>query len=598
MKRNDILILVALFALWLAWPMIDREIIKKHFYSSPSPAPAETVVEPERPAAEPPSLAPAENAEPAAPGPVAEPAAEPVPETVATEPLRPETTAVLEDERVRLVVSSRGAGLASAELKQYPLTAAPDSAPVVLDFSARRALAYTDLAGLTEAGDFDLVSSSNNEVVLERTTPAGLQLRRTLQLEAGYVLKVTDRFANHGTQAVVLPLHYLQTGAMPGLPGEATTRGLMNHGVDTLSPGGEGVKHWGNKLARWFDEVKKEKGLSKTPVQIEWPLDTPMEWVAAKNKYFAQILTPEGGAEKAVVLVRRVVSEAEQQKTGARIPPLAIESVSVAVQFVDFTLGPGDAFTRAMQYYIGPKKYDELSRHGQHLVDVMEFGFWAPIGKLLLKVMNGIHRFLWPHSYGLAIILLTVLIRVVFWPITHKSTESMRKMQEIQPLVAAVRKQYKDNAQKQQQEIMALYKEHKVNPLGGCLPMLIQIPVFIALFVVLRSAIELRFASFLWIRDLSQPENLLAGMLPFGLSLNLLPILMAATMAWQQRLTPSGGDPNQQKMMMFMPIMMLVLFYNFASGLSLYWTTNQCLMIAQQLVAQRRKKAAAAAVAR
>ena len=191
-----------------------------------------------------------------------------------------------------------------------------------------------------------------------------------------------------------------------------------------------------------------------------------------------------------------------------------------------------------MQYYIGPKKYGALSRHGQHMVDVMEFGFWAPVGKMLLQMMNGIHRFLWPHNYGIAIILLTIIIRVVFWPVTHKSTESMRKMQEIQPLVTAVRQKYKDKPQKQQQEIMALYKEHKVNPLGGCLPMLIQIPVFIALFVVLRSAIELRFARFLWIRDLSEPENLLAGVLPFGLSLNILPVIMAATMAWQQKLTP------------------------------------------------------------
>ena len=597
MKRNDILILVALFALWMAWPFIDRQIIKKHFYPSAAPTPAETASEPDRTSAEPVVLAPAESAKPALPAETPAPAAEPAAETVEAEPLRPETTAALEDERVRVVVSSRGAGIQSAELKQYPLTAEPASGPVVLDFSARRALAYTDLAELTEARDFDLVSSGEKEVVLERTTTAGLQLRRTFRLEAGYLLKITDRFANGGAQAIILPPHTLQTGAMPGLPGEATTKGLVNHGVDTLSPGGEGVKHWGNKLARWFDEVKKEKGLPDAPEQIEWPLDTPMEWVAAKNKYFVQILLPEGGAEKAVVFVRRAVSDLEQQDPAAKPRAVVIENVSVSVQFAEFTLAPGDSFTRAMEYYIGPKKYDELSRHGQHLVDVMEFGFWAPVGKVLLKIMNGLHRFLWPHNYGIAIILLTILIRVVFWPVTHKSTESMRKMQEIQPLITAMRQKYKDNSQKQQQEIMALYKEHKVNPLGGCLPMLIQIPVFIALFVVLRSAIELRFANCLWIRDLSQPENLFAGMLPFGLSLNLLPIVMAVTMAWQQKLTPSGGDPNQQKMMMFMPIMMLVMFYNFAAGLSLYWTTNQCLMIAQQLIAQRRKKAAAAAAA-
>jgi YidC/Oxa1 family membrane protein insertase len=204
--------------------------------------------------------------------------------------------------------------------------------------------------------------------------------------------------------------------------------------------------------------------------------------------------------------------------------------------------------------------------------------------------MNWIYNIPWIHSYGIAIILLTILVRVVFWPITRKSTESMKKMQEIQPLVKAVQAKYKDNTQKQQQEVMALYKEHKVNPLGGCLPMLIQIPVFIALFVVLRSAIELRFAHFLWIRDLSQPENLFPGMLPFGLSLNLLPIFMAGTMFWQQKLTPSASaDPNQQKIMMFMPVMMLVMFYNFAAGLALYWTTQNILMIIQQLMMKKSK---------
>ena len=220
----------------------------------------------------------------------------------------------------------------------------------------------------------------------------------------------------------------------------------------------------------------------------------------------------------------------------------------------------------------------------------MEFGMWAPVGKVLLMTLNGLHKVF--RNYGVAIMLLTIIIRIVFWPITHKSTESMKRMAEIQPLVNAVREKYKDSPQKQQQEIMALYKEHKVNPLGGCLPTLIQIPVFIALFVVLRSAIELRFAPFLWVRDLSQPENLLAGLLP--IPLNILPIIMAVTMVWQQKLTPSAGDASQQKMMMVMPVMMLVIFYNFAAGLALYWTTNQCLMIAQQLMMHRKKKAAGA----
>jgi YidC/Oxa1 family membrane protein insertase len=383
---------------------------------------------------------------------------------------------------------------------------------------------------------------------------------------------------------------------MRNLEGEIPTSGLASLGVDTLSPGGEGVKYWGAKIPKEFDVAREKKGLPKLPMDLNWPIDRPVDWVAVKNKYFAQILTPDGGGEKVVVHAARMALPAEAADPTFKPKNAIVREISASLLLPELYLGAGEVFTRAIQYYVGPKKYLELSKNGLHQVDVMEFGMWAPVGKLLLKIMNGIHDYLWPHNYGIAIILLTILVRIVFWPVTRKSTESMKKMQEIQPLVKAVQAKHKDNMQKQQQEIMALYKEHKVNPLGGCLPMLIQIPVFIALFVVLRSAIELRFAHFLWIGDLSQPENLLKGMLPFGLSLNLLPILMAATMAWQQRLTPSASaDPNQQKIMMFMPIMMLVMFYTFASGLALYWTTQNVLMIVQQLMMMRKKKAASAA---
>jgi len=190
-------------------------------------------------------------------------------------------------------------------------------------------------------------------------------------------------------------------------------------------------------------------------------------------------------------------------------------------------------------------------------------------------------------SYGVAIILLTILVRLVFWPLTRKSTEGMKKMQEIQPLIKEIQAKYKDNPQRMQQETFRLYREHKVNPLSSCLPMLVQIPVFIALFNVLRAAVELRYAPFLWISDLSEPEALFASWFPFG-GLNILPILMAVTTGLQSALTPSTGDKQQQKMMMFMmPAMMLFMFYNFASALSLYWTVSQGLSIFQMWLIRR-----------
>ena len=217
--------------------------------------------------------------------------------------------------------------------------------------------------------------------------------------------------------------------------------------------------------------------------------------------------------------------------------------------------------------------------------EVMEFGFWSFLCYPMVWLLNIFHSVI--SNYGVAIILLTIFVRLVFWPLTRKSTEGMKKMQEIQPLLKELQTRFKDNPQRLQQETFALYREKKVNPLSSCLPMLIQIPIFIALFNVLRSMVELRYAPFLWIDDLSAPEGLFASWFPFG-GLNILPILMAATMYLQSKLTPSAGDKNQQRMMMvFMPIMMLVMFYNFASALSLYWTVSQVLSIIQMWMMRR-----------
>jgi YidC/Oxa1 family membrane protein insertase len=583
MTRKDLIIVALLFALWIAWPVIDRQIIKRYFFPVP---PAQAT--PEAVLRESETLASPKTAPP--PSSEAEKPAEAVsPQTTPAQPdeeEQPEHTAVLENDHLRLEVSSRGGVIRSAVLKSYLATRDPASGPVTFDFSATPALAPADPLAARQLPSFRLVEREPGRVIeLTRREADGVVWTRTLELTNNYMLEVRDRFENSGAATLSVPLKEVWSAPMLNMEGR-TERGVVYLGADTLSPGGESVKHWGRKFPDWFRDERKLRQLPKLPVYVSKALDRPVDWVAAKNKYFAQIIVPDAGGENALFHVAREVAEAERNNPAAGPKTATPESVAVGVQFPDVFLGPSESQTLATHFYIGPKKYSELNRYAFHLVDVMEFGMWAPIGKVLLRILIAIHDHLWPHNYGVAIMLLTIIIRVVFWPITHKSTESMKRMQAIQPLLNEVRAKYKDNPQRMQQEMMALYKEHKVNPLAGCLPMLIQIPVFFALYVVLRSAIELRFSPFLWIADLSQPENLLADKLP--IPLNILPIIMAVTMAWQQRLTPTGGDPNQQKMMMFMPVMLLFMFYNIASGLVLYWTTNQCLMIVQQLWMHRK----------
>jgi YidC/Oxa1 family membrane protein insertase len=206
------------------------------------------------------------------------------------------------------------------------------------------------------------------------------------------------------------------------------------------------------------------------------------------------------------------------------------------------------------------------------------FGFFA---KALLLAMNTLHNVLW-LPYGWAIIAITVIIKVVFWPLTQASTRSMKRMQTLQPQMNAIKEKYKDDPVKMNKKTMEFMKENKVSPLGGCLPMLLQIPVFFGFYRMIQSAIELRGAHFLWVRDLSKADTLFVipgTTLPF----NLLPLIMGVTMLWQARLTPPspGMDPMQAKMMRYMPLMFLVFLYNFSAGLALYWTVQNLLTIAQ-----------------
>ena len=271
---------------------------------------------------------------------------------------------------------------------------------------------------------------------------------------------------------------------------------------------------------------------------------------------------------------------------------LANNRLDTSLEEPEMQLASGAQQKYSYKVYMGPKSLSTLSSLNIGLDRAIHFGFFDILAKPLLQLLNFLHGFI--PNYGAAIIVLTLIIKAVLWPLGSKSYKSMSEMKKIQPLMAQIREKYKDDKKKMNEETMALYKTYKVNPLGGCLPMVIQIPVFFALYRMLYEAIELRHAPFIgWINDLSSPDRLMhfSFSIPFmepPYGIPVLTIIMGATMFIQQKMSPPMGDPAQAKMMMMMPIVFTFIFINFSSGLVLYWLVNNIVSISQQYYIQRK----------
>ena len=276
-----------------------------------------------------------------------------------------------------------------------------------------------------------------------------------------------------------------------------------------------------------------------------------LAWTSFQNKYFGTALIPKEGIKSAVV-----------KKYGDNVyVGLKMESVQSSA-------------SSSHILYAGTKELQVLEKSGYKLTRLMDYGWFgnkfAFLVKPLLKVLQYFYDMF--KNYGWAIIFVTIIIKIIFFPLTHKSFKSMKGMQKVQPYVKVIQERHKGDRQKMNEEMIELYKKHKVNPLGGCLPMLLQIPVFIALYHALFFSIELRGAPFVgWIKDLSVAD-------PYY----VWPVVMGVTMFLQQKLNPAVGDPTQQKIMMMLPIVFTFLFMSFPSGLVLYWTVNNILTISQQ----------------
>ena len=458
-----------------------------------------------------------------------------------------EQTVTVETDLVRIGLSNRGGVIQSLELKRYH-TAPPEAKPVQLVYHGGKFKGPLSItvpnADIDKAMREGLYSIDKDFTNLDAAHPVG---HVTMQFHDPVThLGVEKRLTFHHDSYVV-DVSVVMEGVTESYEvGLGTNFGIVEWGDGFIGLIGS--------AARVDDKIDKE-----TPDK-ELELKGAVQWVALQDKYFISVLMPK---QAEAVLVKTEASKVVS--AGVRIP------ASVAGSSI------------ALQLYAGPKEYDTLRSLNVGLEEMIDFGWfiygsWTivkSVAKPIFYVLRFIHEYI--PNYGVNIILLTVGIKLLFVPLQYKSYKSMKMMKAIQPKIAALQEKFKGDRDRLNKELMKLYREQKVNPLGSILPMLLQMPVFVALFNVLYMSIDLRQAPFmLWVTDLSLED-------PFY----VLPIIMGATMFIQQKITPNTMDPTQAKIMLILPIGMTFLFINFPAGLVLYWMTNNILTITQQLVTDR-----------
>lgn len=394
------------------------------------------------------------------------------------------------------------------------------------------ALAIAGAGDLTDPGAMR-VTKAGRGLQAQRVQADGLVVTTTwTPADEPHTLDVTVQFDNRGSRSV----SDLWVGVAQPMSGEA---GRFLNAVRSLAHVDGDVEH--------VDDLSDLEGPERETFQ------GPVSWFGVGDKYFMAVLQPGDGATASSVVVDTL--------PGGRTGAFLVDSQS---------LDAGASRTLAFQAYIGPKSLDVLSEMGNDLEDAVEFGWFGLFSRALLFVLKLFQSFV--GNWGLSIILLTLLVKLLFFPLTQRAFTSSRKMQAIQPQLNALREKYKDNQQLQSQETMKLFQEHGVNPLGGCLPTLIQLPVWFALYNTMLYSVELYDTQFLYIQDLTAAD-------PYG----VIPTIYAALMFGQQRMMPMGSmDEAQQKVLKAMPLIFAFFMFSFPSGLVLYFCVNMSLTIVQQ----------------
>lgn len=425
---------------------------------------------------------------------------------------------------------------------------------------------------------YQIEAKSSNSITFLLQAGADLQIRRIYSLSQSgsskdpYIIDHSTTFANQSSSAKAFSTLYLNLGTMQSISDGRMQQSYLNvgyfNGADakfkpiTKLIGGNGFLGIGASAPR--EEIRIEDA-------------GRIEWSSVKNQFFAAVLSSDQKIGEDLIVYR--VDGEQSLSTASRV------GITGSVGYAFGTVASGSSKTLDFDYFVGPKEFKRLQALGNEKDLVMQFGFLSFISKLLLSFMYAIHALV--PSWGMSIVIMTICIKLIFWPLTAKATKSQKRMSSIQGPMAELKEKFKDNPQKMQQETLKLFKEHQVNPVAGCLPMLVQMPIFLGLFYMLRSASELRHESFLWVSDLSQADTIYEIS---GFPINLLPLIMGVTMFLQMSMMPinPSADPVQQKIFKFLPFVFLVFLYNFSSGLVLYWTVQNILTIVQQKITNSR----------
>lgn len=469
----------------------------------------------------------------------------PAPQVTAALP----STIVVKTPLYTATLSTLGAQITSFKLGRYLTTMDKDARPVEMLKAPMPALSLskgaTDAGVVYAAAEKGTVTVTDTPRAIEFTaqTSGGITLRKIYTVDPKtYLLGYQTVIENRGASPVAVSGEML----FPNLyPLDKKLEGYAFQGPVFLG-----------KHLEEFDIKKVKKPLSHREFTDK------IQWFGFEDKYFLQAVISKT-APDATLTVQRTDEKVVEMRYS--LPPATIQ--------------PGTSVIRDNLIFIGPKEIHTLKATGYDLAKALDFGFFDIIAKPLLVSMNWIYKY--TLSYGWTIIILTIIIKILLYPLTLKSFTSMKELQKIQPLMKEVQEQYKDDKQKMNQELMRLYQEHKINPLGGCLPMLLQIPILFALYRVFYSAIELRHTPFhivgTWLPDLSEAD-------PYFIT----PVLMGITQFILQKMTPTTGDPTQQKIMLIMPVVFTFMFIYFPSGLVIYWLVSNILSIVQQAYINRK----------